>query len=176
MHIERREGSVTLYFELSPSQQAMTILFALVMAGFIIGLLYGCIQAILHATTARALQIVPFFLGCAAFAAWNGVSTLLNQDCTTVFDLGTRTATLTKGGIITRQYGPVSFDEIAGLGTRVGFAERHRSVIAELVLSSGEQWRLGYELIWLRPASSSGIPDLIANVREATGLAGRDEE
>jgi hypothetical protein len=176
MYLERGDGRVTLYFEVSPNQQAMTAVYALVMAGVVIGLLYGCVHAILYAATARALQIVPFFLGCAALAGWNGASTFLNQDCTTVFDLRTRTATLTKSGLITRRCGPVSFDEIVGLGTRVGFADNHRSVIAELMLSSGEQWRLGYELIWLRPVSSSDIPGLIAQLRKATGLAGRNEE
>jgi hypothetical protein len=176
MHIERGDGRIALHFELSTIQQAMTVLFGLVMAGFVVGLLYGCVHAILYATTARALQIVPFFLGCAALATWNGASTLLNQGCTTIFDLKARTVTLIKSGLVTRESGPVSFDEIIGLGTRVGFADRHRSVIAELVLATGEQWRLGRELIWLRPASSSEIPHLIAQVRKATGLAGRNEE
>jgi hypothetical protein len=115
---------------------------------------------------------VPLFLGCAALAAWNGFSTLLNGNCVTVFDLKARTVTLVKSGLITRTSGPVSFDEIIGLGTRVGFADRHRSVIAELALANGEQWRLGYELIWMRPVSSSEIPRRIAQLRKATGLPG----
>jgi hypothetical protein len=102
--------------------------------------------------------------------------TLLNQDCTTVFDLKARTVTLVKSGLITRTNGPLSFDEIIGLGTRVGFAGRHRSVIAELALADGEQWRLGYELIWLRPVSSSEIPRLIARLRKATGLPGNNAD
>jgi hypothetical protein len=171
MRIERSGGRVTLYFEISPNQQAMTVLFGLVMAGLVIGLLYGCIHTILYAP-ARVGQVVPLFLGCAALAAWNGISTLLNGDCVTVFDLKARTVTLVKSGLITRTSGPVSFDEIIGLGTRVGFADRHRSVIAELALANGEQWRLGYELIWLPPVSSSEIPRRVAQLRKATGLPG----
>jgi hypothetical protein len=71
MHIERSDGRVTLYFEISPNQQAMTVLFGLAMAGFAIGLLYGCIHTILYAP-ARIGQVVPLFLGCSALAAWNG--------------------------------------------------------------------------------------------------------
>src|SRR5262249_54730980 len=130
MFVTRSDDRITLHFELSPNQQAMTVIFSLVMAGFVLALLYSCARAILDAAAGRALEIVPFLLGCAALAAYNGISTLLNQDCTTVFDLEARTVTLTRHGLIARQSGPVAFDAITGLGTRVGFADRHRSVIA----------------------------------------------
>jgi hypothetical protein len=172
MHIERGDGRVTLYFEQSPNQQAMAGLHALMMGGFVCALLYGAIYRLLHAPASQSLPVALFFVGCAALAAWNGWTSMLEQNYTTVFDLRARTVTLTEGGIITRQRGPVSFDDIVGVGTRVGFAVKHRSVIAELMLASGDQWRVGYELIWLRPASTSEIPDVIADLRKATGLSG----
>jgi len=39
------------------------------------------------------------------------------------------------------------------------------------MLANGEQWRLGYELIWLRPSPTSDIRRLVARVGKATGLA-----
>ena len=175
MHIERGDGRITLIFQQSAGQQATSGLYLLVMAGAIGGLLFGCIYVIV-VNPARIMQVVPLFLGCAAVATVNLASGLRDRDCATLFDLTARTVTCMESGLISRTRGPVSFDEIVGLSTRVGFAQNHRSVIAELTLSNGETWRLGYELTWVRPSSTSDIPRLVAKVRKATGLSGDHTE
>jgi hypothetical protein len=176
MHIERGDGKVTLYFERSPNQQAMAGFHALLMGALVCALLFGAIYRLVHVPPSQSLPIALFFIACAALAAWNGSTSLFESDYATVFDLRARTVILRESGVMTRQHGPVSFDQIIGVRTRVGFALNHRSVIAELMLASGEEWRLGYELIWLRPVSSSDIPDVIARLRKATGLPGCDSD
>ena len=163
---------MTLYFERSSNQRAMATLHVLIMGGLAVALLCGAVYKLVHAPFSGSLSTALFLVGCAGFAAWNGATSLLDPDYTTVVDLKARTVTVTETSIITRQRGPVSFDDVVGLGMRVGFAQNHRSVIAELGLSNGECWRLGHELIWLRPSSSSDIPGLIRRLRKATGLAG----
>jgi hypothetical protein len=175
MHIDRGDGRVTLIFQQSAAQQATSGIYLLVMAGVACGLLFGCVYVIV-VNPARVMQVVPLFLGCAALATVNLVSGLRDRDCATLFDLTTRTVTCMESGLISRTRGPVAFGEIVGLSTRVGFAQNHRSVIAELMLANGETWRLGYELIWLRPSSTSDIPHLVAKVRKATGLSGGHTE
>jgi hypothetical protein len=176
MRIDRGDGKITLVFERSPDQRAMTSLHMLIMGGFVVGLLYGAVYGLLYAPLSRSLPVALFFIPCAALAAWNGSISLFEPDYTTVFDLAARTVTLTERGGITRQRGPVSFDDVIGVGTRVGAAVSRRSVVAELVLAGGEAWRLGYELIWVRPASTSEIPDMIAHLRELTGLPGGNSD
>lgn len=176
MHIERGDGKLTLFFERSADQRAMASLHLLIMGGFVVGLLYGAVYGLLHAPLSHSIPVALFFAGAAAFATWNGSTSLLEPDYTTVFDLKARRVTLTESGLLTRQRGPVPFDEITGLDTRVGAAMGRRSVIAELVLAQGEQWRLGYQVIWVRKASSSDIPGVIAQLREATDLPGRDSD
>jgi hypothetical protein len=175
MHIDRGDGKVTLIFQQSAAQQATSGIYLLVMAGAVCGLLFGCVYVIV-ANPARIIPVVPLFLGCAALAAVNVVSGLRDRDCATLFDLTARTVTCMESGAISRTRGPISFNDIAELSTRVGFAQNHRSVIAEMKLANGETWRLGYELIWLRPSSTSDIPHLVAKVRKATGLSGGHTE
>jgi len=175
MDIEHGEGRITLYFERPPNQRAMATLHALLMSGLVCFLLFGAIHLLVAGPASRAGTAL-FFVACAAFAGWNGATSLLDPDYTTIFDLKARTVTVTEASIITRQRGPVSFDDIIALDTRVGFASNHRSVIAELTLANGECWRFGYELIWLRPSASSDIPTQIKRLRKATGLAGEHTE
>jgi hypothetical protein len=136
----------------------MASLHALVMGGFVLGLLYGAGYAILYAPASRAALVALFFIAGAAFACWNGTSALLEPDYTTVFDLAARTVTLTERSLTRRQRGPVSFDNVAELNATIGYAANRRSVIAVLKLKNGEQWRLGYDYIWVRPASTSNVP------------------
>ena len=171
MHIERGDGRITLIFQQSAGQQATSGIYLLVMAAAVCGLLFGCVYVIV-VNPSRIIPVVPLFLGCAGLATANVVSGLRDRDCASLFDLAARTVTCMESGLISRTRGPVSFDGIAERSTRVGFAQNHRSVIAELKLANGETWRLGYELIWLRPSSTSDIPHLVAKVRKATGLAG----
>ncbi len=175
MHLEHDEGSITLCFERSPNQRAMAALHALLMGGLVCLLLFGAIHLLVTAPATRGGTAL-FLAACAAFAAWNGATSLLEADYATVFDLKARTVSVTETSIMTRGRGPISFDEVAGLSNRVGFASNHRSVIAELILTNGDTWRLGYELIWLKPSSSSDIPGLIKMARKATGLRGQHSE
>jgi len=176
MHIEHGEHSVALYYERPPNLRAMATLHALFMGGFTCFLLVGAVYVRVGARGSNPAGTALLFVACAAFAAWNGATSLLEPDCTAVFDLKARTATLTESSIITRQRGPVSFNDIVSLGTRVGFASNHRSVIAELTLADGECWSLGYELIRLKPSASSDIPGVIKRLRKATGLPGAHTE
>jgi hypothetical protein len=70
----------------------------------------------------------------------------------------------------------VSFDDVAGLGTRVNYVLRRRSVIVWLLLKNGEEWRLGHDAIWVRPASASQFVPMIAKLRGELGLGGVDAE
>ena len=176
MHIERGEHSVTLHYERPPNQRAMAMLHGLFMGGFTCFLVFGAVYVLVAARGSNPAGTALLFAACAAFAAWNGATSLLEPDTTAVFDFKARAATLTETSIITRRRGPVSFDEIINLGTRVGFAGNHRSVIAELTLADGECWRLGYELIRLKPSASSEIPGVIKHLRKATGLPGEHTE
>jgi len=176
MRIEHGDHSVTLHYERPPNLRAMATLHGLFMGGFTCFLLVGAVYVLAASRGSNPAGTALLFVACAAFAAWNGATSLLEPDCTSVFDLKARTATLTESSIITRQRGPVSFDDIVSLGTRVGFAGNHRSVIAELTMADGECWRLGYELIRLKPAASSDIPAVIKRLRKATGLAGEHTE
>jgi ABC-type xylose transport system permease subunit len=176
MRIERGDGKITLYFERSPNQRAMATLHVMIMGGLVLGLLSGAMYGLFFATAYNRVSVSLFFIACAGLAAWNGSSSLFDPDYTAVFDLRARTVTLIESGVITHQRGPVSFDDVIGVGTRVGVAASHRSVVAELMLATGEQWRLGYELIRVRPASSSEIPRLIAKLRKLTGLPGGNSD
>jgi hypothetical protein len=176
MRIEHGDHRVTLFFERPPNLRAMATLHALFMGGFTCFLLFGAVYVLVAGRASNAAGTALLFVACAAFAAWNGATSLLDPDYTAVFDLKARTATLTETSIVTRQRGPVSFDDVVSLGTRVGFASNHRSVIAELTLADGECWRLGYELIRLKPSASSEIPGVIKRLRKATGLAGEHTE
>ncbi len=171
----RDDGKITLVFERGPDQRAAATLQALFMGGVIFALLCGCVYAILQLDPARSALVVPLFLVCACLAAWNGFEPQLQPDYTTVFDLVARTATLTESSnFSTHQRGPVSFDDIAGLGTRVNYVARRRSVIVWLLLKNGEEWRLGYDAIWVRPASASQFVPMIAKLRGELGLGGVD--
>jgi hypothetical protein len=176
MRIEHGDHRITLYYERPPNLRAMATLHALFMGGFTCFLLLGAVYVLIAARGSNPVGTAVLFVACAAFAAWNGATSLFDPDITTVFDLKARTAALTERSIVTRQRGPVPFDDIVSLGTRVGFASNHRSVIAELTLADGECWRLGYELIRLKPSASSEIPGVIKRLRKATGLAGEHTE
>lgn len=176
MRIECSDAKITLTFERSPEQRAAATLHMLFMGGFAAFLLYYAVYGLLYAPISRSLPVALFFVAGAAFAVWNGSTSLLDPDYTTAFDLKARSVTVTESSVITRQRGPVSFDDIIGLGTRVGNENKTRSVIAELALANGERWKLGSDWIWLRPVSASDIPRLIARLRKATGLPREDSD
>src|SRR5262249_6306790 len=117
MHIERGEHSVTLHYERPPNQRAMAMLHGLFMGGFTCFLVFGGVYVLVAVLGSNPAGTALLFAACAAFAAWNGAPSLLEPDTTAVFDLKARAATLTETSIITRQRGPVSFDEIINLGT-----------------------------------------------------------
>jgi len=173
----RDDGNITLVFERGPDQRATATLHALLMAGITAALLYGAVYMILQADPAQSALMAPVFVGCAGFAVWNGIEPQLQPDYTTVFDLTARTATVTESNSFsTRQRGPASFDDIAGLGTRVGYVVHRRSVIVWLLLKNGEEWRLGHDAIWVRPAAASQFVPMIAKLRGELGLGGGDAD
>ena len=172
----RRDGKIFLVFERAPDQRAMATLHALFMGGLVVALLYGSVYAILYLDPARSALVVPFFLACAAFAGWNGTAPMLEPDYTTEFDCASRSVTVTEQGFSTRQRGPVSLDDVVGLDTRVGYAASRRSVIVWLVLKNGEEWRLGYDAIWVRPSTASAFGAMIAKLRGELGLGGKDTD
>src|SRR5215475_12883387 len=122
MHIGRGDGRITLIFQQSAGQQAMSGVYLLVMAGAICALLIGCVYVVVF-NPARVFPVVPLFLGCAALATVNVVSGLRDRDCATMFDLKARTVTCMESGVISRVRGPISFDAVTALQTRVGFAQ-----------------------------------------------------
>ncbi len=170
----RRDGKIILVFERGADQRASATLLALFMGGMVAMLVYASVYAILHADPARSALVVPFLVACAGLAIWNAADSMLEPDYTTVFDNAARTVTLTESGFSTRRRGPVSFDAIAALDTRVGYAARRRSVIVWLKLKNGEEWRLGYDAIWVRPATASQFRPLVAKLRGELGLGGED--
>jgi hypothetical protein len=170
----RRGDKIILVFERAPDQRASATLLALFMGGLVVALLYAAVYAILHADPAKSALAVPFLVGCAGFAVWNGTDPLLEPDYTTVFDPAARTVTLTESAWSSRTRGPVLFDDIKALDTRVGYAARRRSVIVWLKLRNGEEWRLGYDAIWVRPATASQFRPLIAKLRAELNLGGED--
>ncbi len=93
-----------------------------------------------------------------------------------MFDSAARTVTLTESGFSARQRGPVTFDDVAALNTKVGYAASRRSVIVWLKLKNGEECRLGYDAIWVRPASASEFRPLIGKLRGELGLGGEDAD
>ena len=172
----RRDGKIILVFERAPDQRASATLQALFMGGLVVALLYSAVYAILHADPAKSALAVPFLIACAGLAVWNGTDPLLEPDYITLFDPVARTATLTESGFSSRTRGPVPFDEISALDTRIGYAVRRRSVIVWLKLKNGEEWRLGYDAIWVRPATVSQFRPLIARLRDELGLSGEDKD
>jgi hypothetical protein len=93
-----------------------------------------------------------------------------------VFDSAARTVTLTESGFSARQRGPVSLDDVAVLNTKVGYAASRRSVIVWLTPKNGEEWRLGHDVIWVRPASANEFRPLIGKLRGELGLGGEDAD
>jgi hypothetical protein len=173
----RSDGKITLVYNRAPDQRAMATLHAPFMAGITAVLLYVAVLMILHADPAQSALMVPVYIGCAGFAVWNGIEPQLQPDYTTVFDLTARTATVTESNSFsTRQRGPVSFDDIAGLGTRVNYVVHRRSVIVWLLLKNGEEWRLGHDAIWVRPAAASQFVPMIAKLRGELGVSGSDAD
>lgn len=170
------DGKITLVFERGPDQRAMASLHALLLGGVIATLLYGAGYAILYLEASRAAMIATFFIGCAAFGAWNAIDPLLEPDYTTVFDLAERTVTVTERGWGAIVHGPVPFDAVAGLNTRAGYAASMRCVAIFLSLVDGEEWRLGYDRIWVRPATTSQFRPMIARLRRELGLHGEDAD
>jgi len=173
----RRDGKIILVFERGPDQRARATIHSLFMGGITAALLYAAVLVILHTDPANSALMAPFMVGCAGFAVWNGIEPQLQPDYTTVFDPAARTATVTESGSFSsRQRGPVSFDDVAGLGTRIGYVVNRRSVIVWLLLKNGEEWRLGHDAIWLRQATASQFVPMIAKLRGELGLGGKDAE
>lgn len=170
------DGKISLVFERGPNQRAMGTLNALLLGGVITTLLYGAGYAILYLEASRAAMIATFFIGGAAFGAWNAIDPLLEPDYTTVFDPAARTVTVTERGWSTIVHGPVPFDAVAGLNTRAGYAASMRCLIIFLSLVDGEEWRLGYGQIWVRPAISSQFRPMIARLRRELALRGEDTD
>jgi hypothetical protein len=171
VEIERSGKTITLVFEKPAKQRAMGSLHALMLGGVVCVLLYGAVYAILYLDNGGTTALL--FLGCAAFGTWNALDPLLEPEYTTVFDLKARTVTLTESGWSTRVRGPASFDDVAELSTKGGYAASMRCAIVFLTLNDGEQWRLGYDYIWVRPATTSNLPAMIKKLRHDTGLPGR---
>ena len=146
------------------------------MSGLVVALLYAAVYAILHADPAQSALAVPLFVAGAAFAVWNGPTPCSNRTTPPCLISAARTVTLTESSFSARQRGPVSFDDVAALDTRVGYAASRRSVIVWLKLKNGEEWRLGYDAIWVRPASASEFRPLIAKLRGELGLSGEDAD
>jgi len=73
-------------------------------------------------------------------------------------------------------HGPVPFDAVAGLNTRASYAASMRCVVIFLNLVDGEEWRLGYDAIWVRPATTSQFRPMIARLRRELGLSGDDSD
>jgi hypothetical protein len=63
---------------------------------------------------------------------------------------------------------------VSSLDSEEGFVGRQRGVIARLTLKDGSRWQLGYDNIWVRHVSSSGLPALLGKIRSATGFRGKD--
>jgi len=84
--------------------------------------------------------------------------------------------TVTERGWSTIVHGPVPFDAVAGLNTRAGYAASMRCVVIFLSLVDGEEWRLGYDAIWVRPATTSQFRPMIARLRRELGLSGDDSD
>jgi hypothetical protein len=173
----RDDGKITLVYNRAPDQRAMATLHSLFMGGITAVLLYVAVLMILHADPAQSALMVPVCVGCAGFAVWNGIEPQLQPDYTTVFDLTARTATVTESNSFSiRRRGPVSFDDVAGLGTRINYVVNRRSIIVWLLLKNGEEWRLGHDAIGLRQATASQFVPMIAKLRGELGLGGGDAD
>ena len=115
------------------------------------------------------LMLFGVGIGCASIYEES-----LDADCTTEFDLASRSITVTMSGLWNRQLGPISFDDVDTLDTVDGSVGRHRAAIATLMLTDGSKWRLGHEGIWVRRVATSMVPSLLTKIRHTTGLAGTD--
>ncbi|WP_152539817.1 hypothetical protein [Afipia sp. P52-10] len=174
MILQQTDRTLTLIFERTDWQRLSGTLYGFGMAALGALLLYLAVRVLVVMPNTSALALVALFIAGAALAGFNAVTTLLEADCRTDFDLIARKIVLTKTGLFSRRHGPVPFEEVTELSAREGFIGSGRMLIAGLQLRNGIQWRIGYDVIWVRPASISNIPDLLQRVRLVTGLPGID--
>jgi len=93
------DSKITLTFERSPGQWAAATLHMPFMGGFAAFLRYYALYGLLHAPLSRSLPVALFFVAGAAFAAWNGSTSLLDPDYTAIFDLDARSVTVTESSV-----------------------------------------------------------------------------
>lgn len=174
MILNQTDRTLTLVFERTDWQRLSGNLYGFGMATLGAVLSYLAVRVLLVMPNTSALLLVVLFTAGAGLSWFNAATALLETDCRTVFDLAARQVMLVRTGWLSKQHGPVPFEEIAELSAREGFIGSGRMLIAKLRLRSGAQWRIGYDTIWVRPTTVSDIPDLLQKVRLATGLPGAD--
>lgn len=130
------------------------------------------VLAALHGKGLQTAIIMVIAAAVGGASLWEQVQ---DADWTTEFDLASRTVTATASGLKERQLGPVSFDAIASLDTTAGSIGRSRAAVATLRLADGSRWELGKESVFVRRISTSVIPELLAEIRAATGMRGMDD-
>lgn len=172
MILDQTDRTLTLTFERTDWQRLSGSLYGAGMTVLGAVLAYLAVRVLLVMPNTSAILLVALFTAGAALSWFNAATALLEADCRTVFDLAARQVMLIRTGLFSRQHGPVPFEDIAELSAREGFIGSGRMLIAKLRLRSGAQWRIGYDTIWVRPATVSDIPELLQKVRLATGLPG----
>ena len=166
MVLEQLPGATILHFERGSGSSAASTIFGLGMIGLGLFMLIAGARAMFVASASRPMALLALAVALGVFlVAYNALVEPGGRR--TVFDHASRTVTQSQTGLVGKELGPLSFDQIAGLYAREVFVNKHRRLVAQLAFADGAKWLLGYELLGLSgSAAASEIPAMLQKIRE----------
>lgn len=179
MTLSKSGNSMTLA-QPGPEENSFTSLATMgVLALIAMASLVGLVAGIAH----HKLQVVGLSVAGLAMGVLQLGELLLETRCSTRFDLDAQSVTIRTSGWLGDGQCVVPFENVHCLRSEPGNISTRRAVIAVLETRDGTCHRLGHEVMWYegrrwlglgnRP-SKNPVPEMVAEIRSATGLPGTD--